>query len=84
MKDLVLTGVTDDLDPTMMIHVFQHELSRDLDKHAPIVTRNPPVRQPKPWFNEDIKEQKQKVQRREMIWRKYKENHQWLASKVEK
>ena len=25
MKDLVLTGVTDDLDPAMMIHVFQHE-----------------------------------------------------------
>ena len=28
MKDLVLTGVTDDLDRAMTIHVFQHELSR--------------------------------------------------------
>ena len=39
MKDLVLTGVTDDLDPTMVTHVFQHELSRVLDEHALIVTR---------------------------------------------
>ena len=30
MKDLVLTGVTDDLDPAMMIHVFQHELTEFL------------------------------------------------------
>ena len=27
VKDLVLAGVIDDLDPAMMIHVFQHELS---------------------------------------------------------
>ena len=61
MKDLVLTGVTDSLDPAMMIHVFQHELSRVLDKPAPITTRKLPARQPKPWFNKDIKEQKQKI-----------------------
>ena len=75
IKDLVLTGVTDDLDPAMMIHVFQHKLSRVHDKHTPIMTRKLPARQPKPWFNEDIKEQK---------WRKYRENHQWLGFKVEK
>ena len=84
MKDLVLTGITDDLDPAMMIHVFQHELSRVLDKHAPKMTRKLPARQPKPWFNKDIKEQKWKVLKRERIWRKYRENHQWLAFKVEK
>ena len=39
-KDLLLTGVTDDLDPAMMIHVFQQELSRVLDKHALKITRN--------------------------------------------
>ena len=46
----------------MMVHVFQHELSRVLDKHVPIMTRKLPARQPKPMFNEDIKEQKWKVQ----------------------
>ena len=61
MKDLVLTGVTDNLDLAMMIHIFQQILGRVLDMHTPVVTRNLPARQPKPWFNEDIKEQKQKV-----------------------
>ena len=84
-KGLVLTGVTNDLDLAMMIHVFQHKLSRVLDKkYAPMVTRKLPVRQPKPWFNEDIKEQKWKVQRREKIWGKYWETYQWLAFKAEK
>ena len=45
----------------MMIYVFQDELSRVLDKHVPTVTRKLPIRQPKSWFNEDIKEQKKKV-----------------------
>ena len=43
MKDLLLTGITDDLDPAMMVHVFQHELSRGLDKHAPIMNRKLPA-----------------------------------------
>ena len=55
VKDLVLTGVTDDLDPAMIIQVFQHELSRVLDKHAPIM-RKLPARRPKRWYNENIKE----------------------------
>ena len=42
------------------------------------------IRQPKPWFREHIKEQKQKVHRRERIWRRYREDHQWLAFKSEK
>ena len=58
MRDLVLTGIKDDLDLPMMIQVFQHELSRVFGKHTPMVTRKLPARQPKPWFNEDIKEQK--------------------------
>ena len=74
----------DDLDLAMMINIYQRVLSRVLDKHAPIMTRKLPARQAKPWFDEDIKEQKWKVQRRERIWRKYMENHQWLAFKVEK
>ena len=55
-----------------------------LGEHAPMITKRLPIRQPKPWFSEDIKEQKQKVCRRERIWRSYRENHQWLAFKSEK
>ena len=69
VKDLLLAKITDDLDPAMVIDVFQQELGRVLDEHAPIITKRLPIRQPKPWFSDVIKEQKQKVCRTERIWR---------------
>ena len=84
VKDMLLTKIADDLDLAMMIEDFQQELGRVLDEHAPMITKRLPIRQPKPWFSEDIKEQKQKVYRRERIWRRYRENHQWLVFKIEK
>jgi exonuclease III len=36
------------------------------------------------WFNEDIKNQRKLVRRRERIWRHYKEDHQLRAFKVER
>ena len=83
-KDLLLTRITDDLELDTMIDVFQQELVRVLDEHAPLIGKRLQTRKPKPWFREDIKEQKQKVHRRERIWRRYREDHQWLAFKSEK
>ena len=83
-KDLLLTKITDDLELDTMIDVFQQELVRVLDEHAPLIGKRLQTRKPKPWFREDIKEQKQKVRRRERIWRRYREDHQWLAFKSEK
>ena len=36
-----------------------------------------------PWYNNILRDQT-KVHRREMIWQKYKENHQWLAFQMER
>ena len=36
------------------------------------------------WHNNILRDQKTKVHRREMIWQKYKENHQWLAFQMER
>ncbi|XP_077994476.1 uncharacterized protein LOC144448196 [Glandiceps talaboti] len=33
------------------------------------------------WDNEDIKNQKKVVRRREEVWRKYRQTHQWIAYK---
>ena len=84
VKDLLLTKITDDLELDTMIDVFQQELVRVLDEHAPMIRKRLQIRQPKPWFRQDIKEQKQKIHRRERIWRRYREDHQWLAFKSEK
>ena len=84
VKDLLLTKITDDLELDTMIDAFQQELVRALDEHAPMIGKRLHTRKSKPWFREDIKEQKQKVHRRERIWRRYREDHQWLAFKSEK
>ena len=42
------------------------------------------VRKRIPWFNSEVLEQKRITRRREKIWRKYREDHQWTAFKVER
>ena len=37
-----------------------------------------------PWYTSEIKHQKGLVRQREKIWQKYREDHQWIAYKVEK
>ena len=37
-----------------------------------------------PWHNNILRDQKTKVHTREMIWQKYKENHQWLVFQMER
>ena len=54
-KDLLLTKITDDLELDTMIDVFQQELVRVLDEHAPLIGKRLQTRKPKPWFREDIK-----------------------------
>ena len=83
VKDLVLKGITDDLDPAMMIHVFQHKLSRVLNKHAPMVAKG---------FQLDnlnhclmkISKNKSGKHEEERGYGESTENHQCLAFKAEK
>lgn len=43
-----------------------------------------PERKKNPWFNASLKQQKQLVRRRERIWRKYHQGHQWVAFSKER
>ena len=36
-----------------------------------------------PWYN-ILRDQKTKVHKKEMIWQKYNENHEWLAFQMER
>ena len=53
-------------------------LKEALEKHAPEVHRISTVRQKIPWFNQQVLGQK-RIVRRERIWKKYKQQHQWKA-----
>ena len=66
-----------------LVLVLEVELDRVLDLHAPSRTKYIMLRQSRPWFTEEIRTQKKTVRRREKIWRKYREDHQFVALKVE-
>ena len=62
-----------------LVFALDKTLKEALDKHAPEVQRIITVRQKTPWFNQQVLEQKMIVRKRERIWKKYKQQHQWKA-----
>ena len=62
-----------------LVFTLGKTLKETLDKHEPEVHRIGTVRQNIPWFNQQVLGQKRIVRRRERIWKKYKQQHQWKA-----
>ena len=54
-----------------------------LDKNAPEMSKNIVARKKVPWFTDEIRAQIRIVRRREKIWQKYRQDHQWTALKYE-
>ena len=59
-------------------------VKRILDEHAPEKKIKVKLRKKECWFTEQIRDQRKVVRKREKIWRKYGEEHQWLAFKIER
>ena len=72
----------DDVDT--LVTNLETALRESLDSHAPekgkVITCRPKC----PWYTSDLKHQKGVVRHKEKIWRKYREDHQWTAYKIEK
>ena len=64
-----------------MVKVFENRANQILDQYAPEVTRTVIHRKLEVWFNDTINEMKQRLFKREQLWRKYCESHQWTAFK---
>ena len=60
---------------------FTNNVQKALDKHAPEKRVKLSDKKSKPWYNDDLRQLHRDVRRREMIWRKYQEEYQWLALK---
>ena len=50
----------------------------------PVKTKKVNNRPKVPWYDEDLKQQRRLVRRRERVWLKYNEEHQWLAYKQQR
>ena len=66
-----------------LVEICKHTLKAILDNHAPMKKRSITIRCTVPWFTTEIIAQKRMVRRREKIWCKYGQNHQWQALKIE-
>ena len=56
-------------------------VSMSVDKHAQEKLLKMLFRDSQPWFNQELQDLKRLVCNREMIWHKYKKDHQWCAYK---
>ena len=67
-----------------LVEHFEDKLKLCLDKHAPLEQKEYVSRRKFPWYNEEIRTQKQKVRRRERIWKRYKTTDTLKALKIER
>ena len=66
----------------MLAQNIERSMEKLLEEHAAEQIKTVTIRSNNPWFNNKVKELKRRVRRREKIWRKYKEEHQWSALKI--
>ena len=67
-----------------LVQEYKTTADKCLEKHAPKVTRRVTNRKTELWYNDRIIEQKRLVRRRECVWLKYAEEHQWKAYTTER
>ena len=66
-----------------LVEICRHKLKAILDNHAPMKERSITIRHNVPWFTTEIIAQKGMAKRREKIWCKYGQDHQWQDLKIE-
>ena len=74
----------DNTSATALAKSLENNLQILMDELAPTVEKTVTVRQNNPWFDDSIKEQRARMRRRERIWLRYKDTHQWKAYCVER
>ncbi len=55
-----------------LVRAYNDCLSTAMDLHAPAVTRDVPVRDRQPWYNDTIREEKRKRRKLERVWKQDK------------
>ena len=71
-------------DVDTLVANLETALWESLDSHAPEKSKVITCRPKCPWYTSELKHQKGVVRHKEKIWRKYREDHQWIAYKAEK
>ena len=70
-------------DLQSLVTKFEDELKNAYDELAPLTEKKVTNRPRNLWFNQEIADQKRVVRRREKIYKRYREKHQWTAYREE-
>ena len=73
-----------DSDIDELYRLFEEEATKATDIHAPVVEKTLTIRDKKPWYTDEIKEQKRIYRNRERVWKKYGSSETWQALKIER
>lgn len=68
-------------DVNDLANTYDETTRKVLNNHAPLKKKKVSERKREMWFTPELKEQKKTVRRRERIWKKYHQDHQWMALK---
>ena len=71
-------------DLNSLVHDYNSSLSEIFDTHAPEVTKRVTIRPSQPWYNDNIRAEKQKVRQLERKWRASKLEGDRIAFKVQR
>ena len=66
-----------------LANILEYELERVLHLRAPVQKMSISSWKRSPWFTPEVKRQKHLVRRKEKIWRKYQQDHKFVALRVE-
>ena len=83
IQRLDLGGIESD-DINEVISQYQERAKQITAELVPVEDKNITIRKEFPWYTLEIREQRKILRRREKIWRKYREDHHWLALKRER
>ena len=78
-----LDSLLENLVYSDLVRKFENNMKDALNTIAPEVTKMITFRHQNPWFTEELRTQKKIVRRRETIYEKYGQHHQWLALRGE-
>ena len=67
-----------------MVVMLEERFSTALNNQVPEITKAITERKKKPWFGDDLKEQKRIVRRREKVYRRYRLESCWTAFDMER
>ena len=78
--DLDLNNLSQEMDELEeFLKNYEDAVNRNQDKQIPYKMRKTPKVVNQIWYDDELREMKRKMHRKERIWRKYHIQHQWKA-----